>query len=87
MPRSKLLWFEDAVDNLAKQLKAWQRHREREPEQVAAVMRFSLATWFARMRNPENLTLAEIWRAINYLKIPKDEAVAMLTAGLEALRK
>lgn len=87
MPRVKIYWFDDAVANLSNVLKAWQRHRDRDAEQMSKALRCSPGTWFARMRKPENLTLEEVWRAINYLKIPPDEAVAMLTAGIEALKK
>lgn len=87
MPKVNLYWFDNAVADLGKQLKAWQRHRDRSPEQMGAILRFCANTWNSRMRKPENLTVEEVWRAINYLKIPTDEAVAMLTAGIESLKK
>lgn len=87
MAKSKIFWFDDAVKELANTLKAWQRHRDRSPDEMGKAMRFSGTTWFNRMRNPQNITVAEAWRAINYLKIPADEAIQILTAGLEATRK
>lgn len=86
MAKSKIFWFDNAVAGLAVIIKGWQRHRDRSPEQMGDAMRFSANTWFNRMRTPEKLTVAEVWRAINYLKIPTDEAVAMLTAGIESLQ-
>lgn len=87
MAKSKIFWFDEALADIAKQIKAWQRHRDRTPEQMAEMMRFSKKTWFNRMQSPEKLTVEEVWRAINYLKIPPDEAVTMLSAGIEAIAK
>ena len=87
MAKSKIFWFDYAVKNLAKELDAWRRHRDRAPAEMGTVMRFAARTWSRRMEEPENLTVAEMWRAINYLKIPTEEAVKLMTAGIEALNK
>lgn len=87
MPKVNLYWFDNAVANLGKQLKAWQRHRNCSSEEMGVRLRFCANTWNSRMRSPEKLTVEEVWKAANYLKIPPNEAVAMLTAGLESLKK
>lgn len=87
MGRSKIFWFDYAVKDLAKGLDAWRRHRDRDPAEMGTALRFTERTWRRRMQEPVNLTVAEAWRAINYLKIPPDEAVKLMTAGIEALKK
>lgn len=87
MGKSKIFWFEYAIKALATELDAWRRHRDRSPAQMGIAMRFAARTWARRIADPESLTVAEMWRAINYLKIPPDEAVQLMTAGIESLKK
>lgn len=87
MGRSKIFWFDYAVKELANVINAWRRHRNRTPAEMGIAMRFAARTWARRMQDPSSLTVAEMWRAINYLKIPADEAVKLMTAGIEALKK
>ncbi len=87
MPKSKIFWFDDAVKGIAKELSAWMRHRDRNAFDICLVLGFSSTTWFHRMKKPKNFTLEEVWKAINYLKIPPEEAVKILTAGVESLNK
>ena len=87
MGRSKIFWLEYAIKDLSKELDAWRRHRDRSPAQMGIAMRFAARTWARRIADPGSLTVAEMWRAINYLKIPPDEAVKLMTAGIEALKK
>ena len=87
MPKSKIFWFDEAVKRIATELAAWMRHRDVSPESMGLTLGFCANTWFRRMRDPSNFTLAEVWKACNKLKIPKEEAVSLLTAGLESMKK
>jgi hypothetical protein len=86
MPKSKIFWFDEAVASVIKTLQAWMRHRDCEAGTLASVMGFGKNTWFNRAKKPENLTLVELWKAIDYLKIPERDAVEMLTAGVRSLK-
>lgn len=85
MPKSKIFKMDYAVKSLAIVLRSWARHRDMNPTEIGRAMGFSANTWFLRMRNPANLTVVEMWKAINALKIPPDEAAALMTAGIESL--
>ena len=87
MPKSKIFWFDEAVNNLGAEIKAWVRHRDRSATEMANATWLGVGTWYGRLRNPKNLTVEEVWRAINYLKIPTEDAVRMLTAGIESMKK
>lgn len=87
MPKSKIFWFEDALKFLAEEIKSWARHRNRSASEMANATWLGVGTWYSRLRNPKNITVEEAWKAINYLKIPTEDAVKMMTAGIESLKK
>lgn len=87
MPKSRIFRIDYALKSITDSLQGWARHRDKSPAQMGVAMHFSATTWYERMKHPEKLTIAEIWRAVEYLKIPADEAVSLLTAGIETRQK
>jgi hypothetical protein len=83
----KIFPIESALKNASNLLCAWQRHRDYTDEFMGIQTHQSARTWYRhRKEAPQNLTLAELWRACNVLKIPPEDAFALLTSGVECLR-
>jgi hypothetical protein len=51
-----------------------------EPAEMAAAQRFSLSTWYNRMKNPQTLTLAEIEIAAKKLRTTPEK---LIVGGIE----
>ena len=87
MPKTSFFAFDNAIQAIGETLAAWQRHRDWDDDRIGVVLHISGHTWHRRKKTPKNLTIEEIWRAMNALKIPHEEAVAVLTAGLDSGRR
>ena len=83
----KIFPIESALKTASKLLCDWQRHRDYTDEYMGIQTHQSARTWRRhRKEAPQNLELAELWRAINVLKIPPEDAFALLTSGVECLK-
>lgn len=83
MPRTKICGDTYLYKDIATALERFRRYCGYTADEFSAVMRFSGTTWRRRLAKPEELTIGELWRAINALKIPYDDAAALLTAGIK----
>lgn len=84
---SRLYPIESAIKKAAKILCEWQRHRDYSDEYMGIQTHHSERTWYRRRKQaPEAITLADAWRAINALRMPPDDALALLTAGVEMFK-
>jgi hypothetical protein len=86
MPKSNIFFLDNAIADVGKTLAAWQRHRDYDNKRMGIGVHVSERTWARRKSTPKEITIEELWRACNLLKIPHDEAVAMLIGGLDTVR-
>ena len=83
----KIFPIESALKTASNLLCDWQRHRDYTDEYMGIQTHQSARTWYRRRKEtPQNITLADAWRAINALKMPADDAFALLTSGAECLK-
>lgn len=66
--------------NVAGRMKCLMERYGIDPDEMAASMRFSLSTFYVRMRNPQTMTLAEVERAAKKLKVEPEK---LISGGIE----
>lgn len=85
MPRTKVCGDMYAYSDIGKTLARYQRACDfTDKEAATAICGGSDSTWRRRKTNPEYLTVKELWNAINVFRIPYDEAMSLIAAGIKS---
>lgn len=82
MPRTKICGDVYRYKDIVTAIDRWRRYWGVQEQDLASAMKMSVTTWHRRKSKPEELTIEEIWKAFSAVRIPTEEAAALLAAGI-----